>query len=229
MRLNHTFPLTPLSRAISIFSLQTPRWALWRRHRTSSACVSVAGTCAEGASRCPSLEGSTFLPPFAPSELPDFDATMAALTPAGSLATSCSGRSPVFTALPFPDIRPPTTPTASKTSSVSRRSGLVLFASRLRLSLAGSSICCGRIVFTFVAVCQVLIRCSPPRLAATQLLQVLTRNTVPDGRGLPPRRVVPLHSACVADALVSAQAAAHGLLERGATRGLQPGDHAYAA
>lgn len=40
-------------------------------------------------------------------------------------------------------------------------------------------------------------RCSPPRLAATQLLQVLTRNTVPDGRGLPPRRIVTLHSALV--------------------------------
>jgi hypothetical protein len=39
------------------------------------------------------------------------------------------------------------------------------------------------------------IRCSPPRLAATQLLQVLTRNTVPNGRGLPPRRIVTLHSA----------------------------------
>ena len=40
-------------------------------------------------------------------------------------------------------------------------------------------------------------RCSPPRLAATQLLQGLTRNTVPDGRGLPPRRIVTLHSALV--------------------------------
>lgn len=39
--------------------------------------------------------------------------------------------------------------------------------------------------------------CSPPRLAATQLLQVLTRNTVPDGRGLPPRRIVTFHSALV--------------------------------
>ena len=49
------------------------------------------------------------------------------------------------------------------------------------------------------------IRCSPPRLAATQLLQVLTRNTVPNGRGLPPRRIVTLHSAlgrCVSTAPV---------------------------
>ena len=38
-------------------------------------------------------------------------------------------------------------------------------------------------------------RCSPPRLTATQLLQVLIRNTVPDGRGLSPRRIVTLHSA----------------------------------
>jgi hypothetical protein len=40
-------------------------------------------------------------------------------------------------------------------------------------------------------------RCSPPRLTATQLLQVLTQNTVPDGRGLSPRRIVTLHSARV--------------------------------
>jgi len=38
-------------------------------------------------------------------------------------------------------------------------------------------------------------RCSPPRLAATQLLQVLSRERLPAGRGLPPRRDVALHSA----------------------------------
>src|SRR5215213_1180361 len=38
-------------------------------------------------------------------------------------------------------------------------------------------------------------RCSPPRLAATRLLQVLTRPTVADGRGLSPRMSVQLHSA----------------------------------
>ena len=38
-------------------------------------------------------------------------------------------------------------------------------------------------------------RCSPPRLAATQLLPVLIRPTATYGRGLPPRRVVLLRSA----------------------------------
>jgi hypothetical protein len=38
-------------------------------------------------------------------------------------------------------------------------------------------------------------RCSPPRLTATRLLQVLTRPTAADGRGLSPRRSVQLHSA----------------------------------
>ena len=38
-------------------------------------------------------------------------------------------------------------------------------------------------------------RCSPPRLAATRLLQVLTSPTVADGRGLPPRRSAQLRSA----------------------------------
>ena len=48
------------------------------------------------------------------------------------------------------------------------------------------------------------IGCSPPRLAATQLLQVLTQNTVPSGRGLPPRRIVTLHSALVRTVLCAA-------------------------
>ena len=38
-------------------------------------------------------------------------------------------------------------------------------------------------------------RCSPPRLTATQLLQVLTSPTVADGRGLSPRKSVQLRSA----------------------------------
>src|SRR5438093_2696247 len=39
IRLNHLFPLTPVSRATSIFSLQTPRLALWRCHRSSPPCL----------------------------------------------------------------------------------------------------------------------------------------------------------------------------------------------
>ena len=63
---------------------------------------------------------------------------------------------PVFTSPPFSDILPPTTPAFSRTGSVSRRLGSTLCASRLRHFLVGSPFCCGRIVFTFVAVCQVL-------------------------------------------------------------------------
>ena len=105
---------------------------------------------------------------------------------------------PVFTARSLPDIRPPTTPTFSTTGSVSPVVIWCANASGLRLSLAGSPFCCGRIVFIpRLRDCRLSgsIRCSPPRLTATQLLQVLTQNTVPDGRGLPPRRIVTLHSA----------------------------------
>ena len=82
---------------------------------------------------------------------------MAALTPARQrFHVGLPRRYPVFTSLPFPDILPPTTPTSPKTSSVSRRPGLTFVASRLRQKPAGSSFCCGRIMFTFVAVYQVL-------------------------------------------------------------------------
>ncbi len=40
-------------------------------------------------------------------------------------------------------------------------------------------------------------RCSPPRLATTQLLQVLSPRRTQAGRGLPPRKDVTLHSARV--------------------------------
>ena len=118
------------------------------------------------------------LPPLAPSALPDFVATMAALTPAGNLSTSCSDRSPVVTSRPLPDILPPTTPTSSATTFVLRRPDFMCCPSRLRLSLAGSPVCCGRIVFTLRCCLSGSFGCSPPRLAATQLLQVLSRITL---------------------------------------------------
>jgi hypothetical protein len=59
---------------------------------------------------------------------------------------------------------------------------------RLRRSLAGSPICVCRIVFICHCGRSGSFRCFPPRLAATRLLQVLSRSTVPAGRGLPPRR-----------------------------------------
>jgi hypothetical protein len=63
---------------------------------------------------------------------------------------------PMFTARSLPDIRPPTTPTFSTTGSVSPVVIWCANASGLRLSLAGSPFCCGRIMFTFVVVYQVL-------------------------------------------------------------------------
>ena len=67
--------------------------------------------------------------------------------------------------------------------------------SGLRLSLAGSPLCCRRIVFTCRCGLSGSFRCSPPRLAATQLLQVLSQERAPTGRGLSPRKVVWLYSA----------------------------------
>jgi hypothetical protein len=43
--------------------------------------------------------------------------------------------------------------------------------------------------------CTGSFRCFPPRLAAARLLQVLSRSTVPAGRGLPPRRMALLRGA----------------------------------
>ncbi len=84
-------------------------------------------------------------------------ATMMALTPARHLLKGVLPHgSPVFTARSLPDIRPPTTPTFSTTGSVSPVVIWCANASGLRLSLAGSPFCCGRIVFTFVVVYQVL-------------------------------------------------------------------------
>jgi hypothetical protein len=67
---------------------------------------------------------SAFLPPLAPPALPGFNATMAALTSAeccapSGLTTPCPGSSPAFTALPFPDLLPPTTPQTSRLALVS--------------------------------------------------------------------------------------------------------------
>jgi hypothetical protein len=86
-----------------------------------------------------------------------FIATMMALTPARHLLRGVLPHgSPVFTARSLPDIRPPTTPTFFTTGSVSPVVIWCANASGLRLSLAGSPFCCGRIVFTFVVVYQVL-------------------------------------------------------------------------
>jgi hypothetical protein len=71
---------------------------------------------------------------------------------------------------------------------------------RLRRSLAGSPICVCRIMFICHCGRSGSYRCFPPRLAATRLLQVLSRSTVPTGRGLSPRRIALLRSARVGPA-----------------------------
>ena len=172
IRLNHLFPLTPCSRAASIFSLQTPRWALWRCHRSSPPGLSSPGTRGGGSSRRLSLEAFAFLPPFAPpvvtrlrsavpgpfpaSVFPRLAcATTAALTPAGRAVSraSCPGRPPAFTALSFPDLLPPTTrPYPARLCVAVPHRSMSSRTSRLRRSLAGSSCWLCRIVFTFVAV-----------------------------------------------------------------------------
>ena len=84
-------------------------------------------------------------------------ATMAALTSAGRLAVSFPGRSPAFTAFSFPDLLPPPTqPLPAGLCVVAPHWSTPLRRSRLRQSPTGSPswLCC--IVFTFVAVDQVL-------------------------------------------------------------------------
>ncbi len=58
-------------------------------------------------------------------------------------------------------------------------------AGSIHTSLAGSRHC----------GCPGSFRCFPPRLEATRLLQVLSRSTVPAGRGFSPRRMALLRSA----------------------------------
>ena len=82
---------------------------------------------------------------------------MASLTSAGSLSASCPDRSPAFTALSFPALPPPPTrPLPTGLRVVTPHWSTPLRRSKLRQSLTGSSSwsCC--IVFTFVAVVQVL-------------------------------------------------------------------------
>ena len=170
------FPLIPLSRAVSIGSVHTPRSALWRCHRSSCACLSLAGTREDVSSRFmasafpPSCRPllhrwlAGFVPWFPVFPALDFPwlacATMAALTSAGHPAVSRPGSSPAFTPTPLPDILSPTTPTSPPSANALFRRRSLLFTSRLRQSLAGSPVCCGRIVFicfVFLTVCQGLL------------------------------------------------------------------------
>jgi hypothetical protein len=173
IRLNHLPPFTPLARAISIFSLQMPRSALWRCHRSSLPCLSgFAGTDGSLLSLPLSFEAFTFLPPFAPSALPDFSAPTAALT-----AARRSGSSPCVLSVQLSPLRHtpfatfPLQPHPSASKSPIPGSSRLLdsrFAQASPLASRLAADTC-RIEFTFVWDCSFASGCSPPRLAATQL------------------------------------------------------------
>jgi len=143
----------------------------------------------------------TFLPPFTPWELPHFSVLMAALTSAGRTTTAARSVPADLLHLhvsSFPDLLSPTTPAGSLRASVISRVGC---RARARQTSPATS----RLVADTVAVsCSfvimvdlVLIRCFPPRLAATQLLRVLASTTAAGGRGIPPRKRTLLSSALV--------------------------------
>jgi hypothetical protein len=114
---------------------------------------------------------STFLPPFAPRELPRFFATMAALTPARSRR---NGFLPAqVSTLPydtFPAFPPQPSPTARFSPLYEKcerkRIWLWPLASPLVRRLAAVA---NRIGFTFVWDHKSASGCSPPRLTTTQL------------------------------------------------------------
>jgi hypothetical protein len=87
LRLNHTPPFTPFTRAATMRSVQTACSVGSISNQTSPACVALAGTNAGGCSGCPSITHPPSCGPFAPRPLRRFLATMAALTPAGGRVT----------------------------------------------------------------------------------------------------------------------------------------------
>jgi len=146
------------------------------------------------------LNAFAFLPPFAPPELSGFHATMAALTAA---QRPCGppdlGSSPIFTASSFPSMPSPITGVRADIGlchgmrpclprAIARPDFAAAPADARVGSAAGSSRCSRRIVFTVVMAWLVLFCCSPPRLAAAQLLRVLGQSMVVAGTGLPPVR-----------------------------------------
>jgi len=138
----------------------------------------------------------SFLPPFAPRELPRFLTTTGALSPSGRLFGPLAAmnsvlfpdRDPWFTSLRLPAIPYPTTRyTSAVTLTVLRNAaaglpvpsgtGFRFLASPFSRRLAHVS---GRIGFIIVLIMdwQFASSCSPPRLSATQLLSA-TKGQLP--------------------------------------------------
>jgi hypothetical protein len=146
IRLNHLFPFNPLARAASIGSVHTPRSALWRCHRSSSACLSPepigGGTGADGSSRfmvsafplscLPSLHGRYPASSLLWTALTSARLRLRGFLP-GQLSTRPHDTFPAFSPQPSPTTPLPLGPQRGMWSgSVAAHRG------RLRQSLAGS-------------------------------------------------------------------------------------------
>ena len=138
------------------------------------------------------LWSSTFLRPFAPRELPRFNATMNALTPEQPTLVALPAQVSLLYESNLPDVPTPTTPCRPRHHEfvfhVSVQPRIAAFqrrpipreilygtsASPLASRLAATT---GRIEFTFVSDRPFASRCSPPRLAATQFRSATVSNS----------------------------------------------------
>ncbi len=138
------------------------------------------------------LWSSTFLRPFAPRELPRFNATMNALTPGQSTRVALPAHVSLLYESNLPDVPTPTTPCRPRHREfafhVSVQPRIAAFqprliphgilygtsASPLRSRLAAAT---GRIEFTFVSDHPFAFRCSPPRFTATQFRSATGSNS----------------------------------------------------
>jgi len=138
------------------------------------------------------LWSSTFLRPFAPRELPRFNATMNALTPEQSTLVALPAQVSLLHESNLPDVPTPTTPcrprhhefvfhvsvqpriTAFQRQPIPRGILYGTSASPLLGRLAATT---GRIEFTCVSDRPFASRCSPPRLTATQFRSATVSNS----------------------------------------------------
>ena len=138
------------------------------------------------------LWSSTFLRPFAPRELPRFNATMNALTPEQSTLVALPAQVSLLYESNLPDVPTPTTPCRPRHREfafhVSVQPRIAAFQPRLiphgiLYGTSASPLCSrlaaatGRIEFTFVSDHPFAFRCSPPRFTATQFRSATGSNS----------------------------------------------------